>query len=108
MGVHFRQFPSQRTKVLVLKTTECRYHSRHCENSAIESFAHLIFQELWLSDVLKEALWNVEKLMSFVGVDQAPVEPSDADTCGINRYNDTESSVVVELRIFGLTQNNLL
>ena len=51
-------------------------------------FTHLIFQELWLSDVLKEALWNVEKLMSFVGVDQAPVEPSDADTCGINRYSD--------------------
>ena len=55
------------------------------------SFAHLIFQELWLSDFLKEALWNVEKLMSFVGVDQAPVEPSDADTCGINRYIYIES-----------------
>ena len=42
-------------------------------------------KELWLSDVLKESLWNVDKFISYVGVDQAPVEPSDADTCGINR-----------------------
>ena len=50
---------------------------------------------------MKEALWNVEKLMSFVGVDQAPVEPSDADTCGINRYSYIEFFVVVEFRSFG-------
>ncbi len=59
----------------------CVYGGQVCERCFV-----LFLQELWLSDVLKEALWNGDKLISFVGVDQAPVEPSGADTCGINRY----------------------
>lgn len=42
-------------------------------------------KDLWISQEFKEAFWSTEKFMSYVGLDQAPVEPSSADTCGINR-----------------------
>ncbi|KAK3092966.1 hypothetical protein FSP39_009455 [Pinctada imbricata] len=42
-------------------------------------------KEYYLSKEFTEAFWDPEKWMSFIGLDQAPVEPSSADTCGINR-----------------------
>ncbi|CAG2217281.1 XPO5 [Mytilus edulis] len=42
-------------------------------------------KDLWISQDFKEAFWSTEKFMSYIGVDRAPVEPSSADTCGINR-----------------------
>ncbi|KAI0243017.1 Exportin-5 [Lamellibrachia satsuma] len=42
-------------------------------------------KDIWLSGEVKEALWSAEKFITYVGLDQAPVEPSSADTCGINR-----------------------
>lgn len=42
-------------------------------------------QEMWTSEEFTNAFWPPDKFMSFVGLDQAPVEPSTADTCGINR-----------------------
>ncbi|KAK3595986.1 hypothetical protein CHS0354_032501 [Potamilus streckersoni] len=46
-------------------------------------------KELWLSTEFKEAFWLPVKFMTYVGLDQAPVEPSSADTCGINRSHIT-------------------
>ena len=31
------------------------------------------------------SLWSADKFLSYVGLDQPPVEPSSEDTCGINR-----------------------
>ncbi|KAJ8309299.1 hypothetical protein KUTeg_014173 [Tegillarca granosa] len=42
-------------------------------------------KDLWLSSEFKIAFSAADKLMSYIGLDQAPVEPSSADTCGINR-----------------------
>ncbi|XP_013417289.1 exportin-5 [Lingula anatina] len=42
-------------------------------------------REMWLSQDFREAFWSTEKFMSYIGIDRAPVEPSSADTCGINR-----------------------
>ncbi|CAH1792177.1 unnamed protein product [Owenia fusiformis] len=42
-------------------------------------------REMWLSDVLTHAFSSPEKFMTYIGLDQAPVEPSSADICGINR-----------------------
>ena len=30
-------------------------------------------------------MWSVDKFLNYVGLDQAAVEPSSEDTCGINR-----------------------
>ncbi|KAK2183970.1 hypothetical protein NP493_288g00016 [Ridgeia piscesae] len=46
-------------------------------------------KDIWLSGGVKEALWSAEKFITYVGLDQAPVEPSSADTCGINRSHIT-------------------
>ncbi|XP_060568064.1 exportin-5-like, partial [Ruditapes philippinarum] len=42
-------------------------------------------KEFWSSEEFRMAFWSTDKFMSYVGLDQAPVEPSSADTCGINR-----------------------
>ncbi|WAR18940.1 XPO5-like protein [Mya arenaria] len=42
-------------------------------------------KDLWSSEEFKTAFWSTDKFMSYVGLDQAPVEPSSKDTCGINR-----------------------
>jgi hypothetical protein len=42
-------------------------------------------KERWLSPDVKEAVWNAEKFLTYVGLNQAQVEPSSEDICGINR-----------------------
>lgn len=42
-------------------------------------------KEIWLSHSFEVAFQSPEKFMSFVGLDQPPVEPSSDDLCGINR-----------------------
>ncbi|XP_061183399.1 exportin-5-like [Saccostrea echinata] len=46
-------------------------------------------KELWLSEQFKLAFSGADKWMSYIGLDQAPVEPSSEDTCGINRSHIT-------------------
>ena len=38
---------------------------------------------LWILSY--RAFWDAEKWMTLIGLNQAPVEPSSADTCGIHR-----------------------
>ncbi|XP_065943324.1 exportin-5 [Magallana gigas] len=52
------------------------------------SFLEEILQpakELWLSEQFRQAFSGSDKWMSYIGLDQAPREPSSEDTCGINR-----------------------
>ncbi|XP_056022649.1 exportin-5-like [Ostrea edulis] len=42
-------------------------------------------KDLWLSEQFQVAFSGSDKWMSYIGLDQAPVEPSSKDTCGINR-----------------------
>ncbi|ESO90188.1 hypothetical protein LOTGIDRAFT_192362 [Lottia gigantea] len=42
-------------------------------------------RELWMSKEFTQAFLSPDMFMSYVGLDQAAVEPSSADTCGINR-----------------------
>nr|QOW64975.1 hypothetical protein [Lymnaea stagnalis] len=46
-------------------------------------------KELWSSEDFNKAFSTPECFMSYVGLDQAAVEPSSADTCGINRSHIT-------------------
>ena len=40
---------------------------------------------IYLMFIFLRAIWSAEKFVTYVGLDQPPVEPSSADTCGINR-----------------------
>ncbi|KAK7104837.1 exportin-5-like [Littorina saxatilis] len=42
-------------------------------------------KQLWVSPQFTEAFSHPSKFMSYIGLDQKPVQPSSADTCGINR-----------------------
>ncbi|KAL8619551.1 hypothetical protein ACOMHN_019607 [Nucella lapillus] len=42
-------------------------------------------KQLWVSPQFTEAFSHPAKFMSYIGLDQKPVQPSSADTCGINR-----------------------
>ncbi|XP_076464074.1 exportin-5-like [Babylonia areolata] len=42
-------------------------------------------KQLWVSPQFTEAFSHPAKLMAYIGLDQKPVQPSSADTCGINR-----------------------
>ncbi|CAG5130696.1 unnamed protein product [Candidula unifasciata] len=46
-------------------------------------------KQLWSSEDFAKAFSSPECFMSYVGLDQAAVEPSSADTCGINRSHIT-------------------
>ncbi|PVD26679.1 hypothetical protein C0Q70_14357 [Pomacea canaliculata] len=42
-------------------------------------------KQMWSSPEFTEAFSHPSKLMSYIGLNQKPVQPSSADTCGINR-----------------------
>ncbi|KAK7492294.1 hypothetical protein BaRGS_00016391 [Batillaria attramentaria] len=42
-------------------------------------------KQLWVSPEFTEAFSHPAKFMSYIGLDQEPVQPSSADRCGINR-----------------------
>ena len=46
---------------------------------------NMIFFYTYGQFLLCRAFWATDKFMTYIGLDQAPVEPSSADTCGINR-----------------------
>ena len=46
--------------------------------------------------------------MSYVGLDQAPVEPSSADTCGINRSHVSVPAYMMLLPIMAVHQTIIL
>ncbi|XP_021379972.1 exportin-5-like [Mizuhopecten yessoensis] len=61
-----------------------KFHDFNKQSSFIEEVLKPV-KDLWLSGEFKQAFWSAVKFMSYIGLDQAPVEPSSADTCGINR-----------------------
>ncbi|XP_053405652.1 exportin-5-like [Mercenaria mercenaria] len=61
-----------------------KFNNFEKQSSFIEEVTKPV-KEFWSSEEFKIAFWSTDKLMSYVGLDQAPVEPSSADTCGINR-----------------------
>ncbi|XP_033734576.1 exportin-5-like [Pecten maximus] len=61
-----------------------KFHDFTKQSSFIEEVLKPV-KDLWLSEEFKQAFWSPEKFMSYIGLDQAPVEPSSADTCGIHR-----------------------
>ncbi|XP_074656091.1 exportin-5-like [Tubulanus polymorphus] len=45
--------------------------------------------DIWLSDEMKMALSSTDNYLTYIGLNQPPVEPSSADVCGINRSQVT-------------------
>ncbi|KAL5008996.1 hypothetical protein ScPMuIL_014577 [Solemya velum] len=74
------------TEALILISNQ--FHDFEKQSTFVEEVLRSV-KELWLSAEFKEAFWSPEKFMSYVGLDQPPVEPSSADTCGINRSHIT-------------------
>ncbi|XP_041351091.1 LOW QUALITY PROTEIN: exportin-5-like [Gigantopelta aegis] len=61
-----------------------KFNNFEKQSSFIEEVLQPV-KELWMSPNFTKAFIDSAKFMSYVGLDQAPVEPSSADTCGINR-----------------------
>ncbi|XP_046567749.1 LOW QUALITY PROTEIN: exportin-5-like [Haliotis rubra] len=70
------------TEALILISNQFKDFNK--QSSFIEEVLSPV-KELWVSPEFTEAFSSPAKFMSYVGLDQPPVEPSSADTCGINR-----------------------
>ena len=67
--------------VVVLKEHYCIYITKF----VLYYLLHNISIVLYLLYYCFRSLWTTDKFLSYVGLDQPPVEPSSEDTCGINR-----------------------
>jgi len=67
---------------LIILSNEFRDFTRQCDfvGEILEPLKHI-----WLSESVRNALVSSQAYLAYIGLDQAPVEPSHADTCGINR-----------------------
>lgn len=72
----------QLTEALILISNQFKDFEKQCKFLG-EILAPV--KEIWMSPEMKESLWSTDKFLSYVGLDQPPVEPSSEDTCGINR-----------------------
>ncbi|GFS26626.1 exportin-5 [Elysia marginata] len=66
------------------KTLDNHFHDFNRQSAFIEEII-LPVKLLWSSADFTKAFGSPDCFMSYVGLDQAAVEPSSADTCGINR-----------------------
>ncbi|KAH3845887.1 hypothetical protein DPMN_088177 [Dreissena polymorpha] len=70
------------TEALILVSNQ---HEDFAKQSAFLAEKLKPVQRFWSSEEFRQAFMYPDKLMHFIGLDQAPVEPSSEDTCGINR-----------------------
>ncbi|GFN82344.1 cilia- and flagella-associated protein 36-like, partial [Plakobranchus ocellatus] len=78
---------SQMEKIILIEAllvVSNQFHDFNRQSSFIEEII-LPVKRLWSSDDFVKAFRSPDCFMSYVGLDQAAVEPSSADTCGINR-----------------------
>ncbi|BFZ07212.1 hypothetical protein BsWGS_10251 [Bradybaena similaris] len=82
---------SQMEKIILIEALiiiSNRFNDFARQSAFIEEII-LPVKELWSSDDFAKAFSSPEFFMSYVGMDQPAVEPSSADTCGINRSHIT-------------------
>lgn len=70
------------TEALIIVCNE--FHNYELQSAFIEEVMQPV-KDLWSSQDFVTAFSQPEHFMKYVGLDQAAVEPSSADTCGINR-----------------------
>ncbi|XP_005099250.1 exportin-5 [Aplysia californica] len=82
---------SQMEKIILIEAliiVSNQFHNFSRQSAFIEEVLQPV-KQLWSSEEFIRAFSSPECFMSYVGLDQAAVEPSSADTCGINRSHIT-------------------
>ncbi|XP_059154978.1 exportin-5-like isoform X2 [Physella acuta] len=86
-----REQLSQMEKIILIEAliiVSNQFHDFASQSAFIEEVITPV-KGLWSSEDFRRAFSSPACFMSYVGLDQAAVEPSSADTCGINRSHIT-------------------